>query len=327
MNVYPLGWIPPDDRTQEQQGAHFRAEGTMIRHHGLQAPDVPKGTKIILTQAWNHPNVVTDVGRRLIRELQNTGSCVKVGGTNALRVTIAAQRIASENPTKAFEPFCWHNYAMSRHYIGDDAQGEGSLGSTFAKSLKQDGVIAWPQTPSDNLPDYTQTGDHINITASQEMAWSSFRNPEVQKVLQLSKDHLLGNAAVLQSADDILAMHANGYGVSFACSRFVGKGAIRGEGSNAYVRGKWDSNGGHQQWTFGFWNHPNDGMLIAVGNNWPDDVYPKDPAGLPLCCVWVPVDDVNAAFRYQAEVYGLSHLNWFPAVPKVLTWGDIWPRQ
>lgn len=323
MNGQPLlGWIEPKDRNPFQQNAHALAEALMIRQHGLTAPDLVKGTKIVLTDAWNHPAVTTDVGRRFIRQLQLTGSCVNVGGANALQCTVATQRIASENPTKAFQPFTWHNYAMSRHYLGDDGQGEGSLGSTWAKSLKQDGVIEWPQDPNDKLPDYTQSGDHINITAAQEMAWSSFRNPQIQAVLAKSKEHLLGNAALLRSTNDIKAMVVNGYGVTVACDRFIGAATVQGD---ACV-GSWDNQGGHQQWAFGYWEHPTLGPLFAIGNNWGDNTYPKDPAGLPLCCCWVKEANVAKVFGYHAEVYGLSNLDWFPAQPKVYeSWADLIP--
>jgi hypothetical protein len=317
---YPLGWIEPAARTQAQWDAHHFAARSFVRQHGLTAPDVPKGSKLILTDFWKHPDVVADLGRPFIRELQNTGSCVKVGGTNALRVSIAGQRVAGESPTKAFEPFCWHNYAMSRHYFGDDGQGEGSMGSTFAKSLQEDGVTDWPQDGGDALPDYKHTGDHINITSSEEMKWSSYRNPEVQKMLAKTKEHKLGSAAELNGPADYKAMALNGYGIAWACNNFIGNASIHGSGDTAYVRGRWDGRGGHQQWMFGYWEHPNDGPLYAVGNNWPDDTYPADPAGLPLCCCWVAESDVVAASRLDAEVYAYSRLNWFPAAPGVLSW-------
>jgi hypothetical protein len=319
----PLGWIEPANRTPAQANAHADAASQTVKQFGLAPPDLPKGTKLILTDLWTKPEIVTDVGRRMMRELQNTGSCVNVGGRNALAVTIASQRMASDSPIKAFEPFTWHNYAMSRHYFGDDGQGEGSMGSTFAKSLHEDGVTDWPKDSTDILPDYTINGDHINITSSEEMKWSSYRNPNVQKVLQVSKAHLLGNAAELRSPADIKAMVTNGYGVSFACNNYVGNGSVKGSGADAYVKGRWNGSGGHQQWVFGYWEHPTDGPLYAVGNNWADNTYPQDPAGLPLCCLWVAEQDVAAAFRLDGEVYGLSHQDWFPAQPAVLSFSSF----
>lgn len=320
-----LGWIEPAARTIEQVDAHGEAVQKMVAF-SLPPPQLAKGDRIVLTKAWEHPDVVADVGRRLMRELQLSGSCVKVGGTNALRCTIAAQRVAADNPTKAFEPFTWHNYAMSRHAYGQDGPGEGSLGSTFAKSLTDDGVRDWPQDLGDALPDYVIEGDHVRISKAQEMAWSSYRNPMIQAVLKDSRAHLLGGAGECRSPQDILAMNNNGYGVTFACSRFIGNASVRGSGANARVMGAWDSTGGHQQWVFGYEEHPDFGTLFAVGNNWADGTYPRDPSGLPLCTCWVTIADVAAAMRYDSEVYGLSNLSWFPAAPRlpdVLNWSII----
>ena len=314
----PLGFIVPAVRTPEQQRAHQFASRGFLPRHGLTAPDLPRGTKVILTDLWSHPDVVADLGRPFIRELQNTGSCVKVGGTNALRVSIASQRVAGESPTRAFEPFCWHNYAMSRHYFGDDGEGEGSMGSTFAKSLQEDGVRDWPQDAGDALPDYTHTGDHINITGQQEMRWSSYRNPEVQKMLAATREHKLGAAAACNSPAEIKAAVTNGYGVAFACNNYIGDASVQGSGDGAAVVGYWNGRGGHQQWVFGYWEHPSLGPLYAVGNNWSDGTYPKDPGGLPLCCCWVTEKRVEDALRLDAEVYAYSRLNWFPAQPKIL---------
>jgi hypothetical protein len=319
----PLGWIEPANRTQSQHNAHGFASQRIPQLRGLAAPDLPKGAKIVLTALWNAPEVVQDLGRAFIRELQNTGSCVKVGGTNALRCSVASQRVANDKPTKAFEPFCWHNYAQSRAAFGDTGEGEGSLGSTFAASLETDGVIDWPQDMDDELPDYKHEGDHIHIPSREEMKWSSVRNPSVEKVLQRSREHKLGSAAELKSTEEIKAAVTNGYGVSFACNNFIGNGRVVGSGADAYVEGYWDGRGGHQQWVFGYWEHPTAGPLFAVGNNWGDETYPKDPAGLMLCCLWVKEAKVASAMRLDGEVYALSRINWFPAQPKVLDFGAL----
>lgn len=313
-----LGWIPPSKRTQAQQDAHVFAQTMFLVRHALVAPDLPKGAKVILTDLWNHPDVVADVGRKLWRELQNTGSCVKVGGTNALRCTIAAQRVAADNPTLAFEPYCWHNYAMSRHYYGDDGEGDGSMGSTFFRSLKEDGLIAWSTDRADAYPDYTFEGDHIEITSAQEYDWSSYRNAAVRAMLAETRKHLMGGGAECSSPIDIKAMNLNGYGVAFACNNYIGSASVRGSGANARVIGEWNGRGGHQQWVFGYEENPELGPLYAVGNNWPDNTYPRDPGGLPLCCCWVTEAKVAAAMRLDSEVYGLSNLDWFSAAPKLL---------
>jgi hypothetical protein len=320
---YPTGWIEPANRTQSQHNAHGFASQRIPHLRGLFAPDLPKGTKIILSDFWKHADVIADVGRPLVRILQHTGSCVWAGGTSALKLSIASQRIAGENPHKALEPFTLHNYAQSRAAFGDMGEGEGSLGSTFAASLETDGVEEQPQDVADKLPDYVIEENFVHVTAQQEMRWSSARNPLVREVLQSSSEHKLGSAAEIKAAAECRVPLVNGYGLSFACNNFVGNGKVVGSGENAYVRGKWDGRGGHQQFLAGYWEHPKDGPLYAVGNNWPDSTYPRDPAGLPLCFVWATEADVAAAMRLDGEVYAFSRLNGFPTQPKVLDFGAL----
>lgn len=320
-----LGFVTPIERTPEQHQAHELAMTSVppAARFALPAPQLAKGDKVRLFDAWSHPKVVADVGFVFTRFHQLTGSCVGAGGGNGIFSTVATQRLLPSSPTKAFLPFWLAPYGMSRHYMGDDGSGEGSLGSTFAKSLTVDGVTDWLNgSDPDNLPDYEQP-DGIVVSKSVEMQWSSFRNSALAGIVAKSRQHLFGSAAECRGVEDIRGMILNGYGVTFACNNFVGNGRITGSGSDAYVRGRWDSRGGHQQSVHALWEHPNDGPLYWVQNNWPGSVYPRDPAGGPVCGVWVAEVDVTAALRLDAEVYGLSHLNWFPAqpdVPELLHW-------
>jgi len=318
----PLGWIAPIDRTAAQQRAHFEARSSdAFVRHTLQPKQLASGQAVRLFDLWKHPDVVADVGFEYTRWHQNTGSCVKAGAFNAAICTIAAQRVAGENPTKAFMPFLWHNYAMSRHYYGEDGQGEGSMGSTMARSLKEDGVRDYPVDRSDILPDYKYSiQDGFEITDREEMQWSSYRSPGVSKVLEVSKAHLFGVSTECKSVEDILALVQNGYGITFACNNYIGSARVRGSGANARVVGKWDTRGGHQQSILAVENNPDLGMLYWAQNNWFADQYPADPGGGPVCGCWVTESDVAAAMRYDAEVYAIGSLDWFPAQPKLMHW-------
>ena len=314
----PLGYIIPAHRTKQQHDAHAAAIGQTVKF-SLPVPTLAAGQAVRLFDLWKHPDVIADTGKPFARWHQLTGSCVKAGGFNAVVSTICAQRVASDNPTKAFIPFCWHNYAMSRHYMGDDGQGEGSLGSTFAQSLTRDGIRDYPQVSGDELPEYTYSlDDGFKVPSSVELKWSSYRNPDLQKVLAVSKAHLFGSAAECRSAQDIKAMIVNGYGVTFACNNYIGRASTEGSGADACVIGFWDGRGGHQQSILGVWEHPQFGTLYWAQNNWDAGTYPRDPAGGPVCGCWVREAKVEAAMRMDGEVYGLSHLNYFPAQPKVV---------
>ena len=314
----PLGFITKAQRTPAQQAAHDAATNQMVQF-ALPVPTLITGQKVRLFDLWDHADIKADTGKTFARCHQLTGSCVHAGGWIAVATTICSQRVASENPTRAFVPFCYHNYAMSRHYIGDDSQGEGSLGSTFAKSLREDGIRDWPQQSGDELPEYTYSlEDGFKVPSQTELKWSSYRNPDLQKVLPVAKQHLFGQAAECKNAQDIKAMILNGYGVTFACNNYIGHASVQGSGDDACVVGYWDGQGGHQQSIHAYWEHPTLGPLYWAQNNWDASTYPKDPAGGPVCGCWVTEAKVDAAFRLDAEVYGLSHLSWFPAQPKLL---------
>lgn len=320
----PLGFITPLERTLRQHGAHAGAAVQFVRHT-LQPRTLDKGQKVGLWDFWRKPEVVADVGFIGSRTHQKTGSCVWAGGNCAAYTTICVQRLASDSPTKAFWPFTLHNYAHSRALFGDTGEGEGSMGSTFAQSLREFGIRDWPVNPSDEMPEYTQNEDDGCIVGSSvEMKWSSIRNPNIEKVKAVSTQHLFGSTTEANTTDAMLALSTNGYGITFACNNFISKAAVKGSGDNACClsTGGADSRGGHQWSVLGVWNHPEFGILFWNQNNWDQSTYPKDPAGGPPGGCWLTEKQQAAALRLDAECYGLSHLNWFPAQPRVLDYID-----
>ncbi len=222
--------------------------------------------------------------------------------------------------------FTWHNYAMSRHYMGDDGQGDGSLGSTFFKSLGIDGVTVW-DTANPKLPQYHDRGDEgLDVGNGSgdgskiEYQWSTVRNATVNEVLTLSRQHLMMQGAECKTVQDIKAMVLNGYGVSFACNDYIGHGTLKGSGDNARVMGRWDSGGGHQQYIVGYEEHVDFGPIYLAGNNWPKGTYPITPSQ-PVCFVWVTEADVVSAQRnLDSEVYGIGRPDGFPAQPELLNY-------
>jgi hypothetical protein len=319
----PLGWIRPLDRTLTQHSAHAGAAVRFVRH-ALQPRQLDKGQKVFLWDFWRMPEVVADVGFVGSRTHQKTGSCVWAGGNCAVYTTICTQRMASDNPTKAFWPFTLHNYGDSRARFGDTGEGEGSLGSTFAASLREVGVRDWvPNT--DGMPTYTQNVDDGCIVGGQtELRWSSIRNPNYEKIKTVSTQHLFGSAAEARSTEDMLALSVNGYGQTFACNNFISSAKVKGSGENACCLsdGGADNRGGHQWSVLGVWNHPEFGLLFWNQNNWDQSTYPKDPAGGPPGGCWLTEKQQAAAMRLDAEVYGLSSLNWFPAMPRVIDYAQ-----
>ncbi len=312
-----LGWITPADRTQDQTDAHEAAVKKMPRFAMAPTP-VAAGTKIMLSDFWNKPEVVADTGMSFTRSPfhQVTGSCVGAGGGNALFTLITVQRMLSEGATKAFIPWWPFSYGRCRFNEGDRGKGEGAMGSSFAETIAKEGILA---TTEAGLPAF-QNADGLTLTERQEMDWSDGGSSLVTAYLDKARPHPLGSAAEMRSTSDMKTAIVNGYPGSFACDRYIGNASVQGSGADAAVCGRWDNNGGHQQWFFGYWENPTLGPLFAIGNNWPGSTYPKDPGGLPLVTCWVKEADVQRAFGYSAEVYAFSHLSWFEAQPSILDW-------
>lgn len=316
-----LGYITVPERTPSQEAANEAAKATMPRF-ALSAPDLPKGTKACLYDAWRHADVVREIGFVFPRFHQLTGSCVGAGGGQALFSLIATQRLLSQGATKAFIPWWPFDYGKSRLRGGWNTPGEGSMGATFAEAVVKDGVMS---AGENGLPQFNNE-DGLTLTKALELEWSDGDSSTVMKWNDVARVHPVGNAAELRDVSDIKAAILNGYPVTFACSNYIGHASVEGSGADACVIGYWDGSGGHQQSIHGYWEHPNFGPLYWAQNNWPGSTYPKDPAGGPVCGCWVREAKVAQAMRLYGEVYGLSHLTWFPAqpvLPEVLDWGKL----
>lgn len=314
----PLGWIKPEDRTQEQADAHQKAMARMPRF-ALQAPVLPKGTKVMFTDFWRKPEVVADIGFEFNGFYQFTGSCVGVSDGDATATLSFIQRFLADAPTKAFIPFWPFSYGRTRYLEGDRGRGEGAIDSVMGTQNGTEGIL---DTSPAGLPQFRQTGDGIQLSKSIELEWSDGNGPAMQ-YLDKAKPHLVGTRAPLNTTEDIKAAILNGYPVLYGNDGFIGNASIVGSGAEACTVGRHDSQGGHSTCYLGWWDHPTLGPLFLMSNQWPTSVYPKDPAGGGRCCCWEREADVARIFRTgsgNGETMALSHLNYFPAQPKLLDW-------
>lgn len=315
----PLGWVEPISRTKEQRDAHDAALASMPRF-ALGPADIPTGPlNIRLFMGWQHPDVVKDVGLTFDRFHQLTGSCVGAGGGNALFTLIAAQRLLTAGATRAFIPWWPHPYGRSRSIAGFRGQGEGSLGSTFFKALQQYGVPDALEAMTQGVKGFTDS-DGLTLTSGEEMQWSDGNSATVKGFDDEAIRRPLGTGQQVTDVVGIRAALANGYPLTFACSRYIGSAAVSG----GVLLGSWNGNGGHQQSLSAVWDHPDKGPLYFAQNNWPGSTYPKDPAGGPTCGCWVTEANVQRALAYDAEVFALSHLEGGavvqPEVPELFSW-------
>lgn len=325
----PLGLILPRDRTDAQNEAHERAMKTFPRFGNLPsaadllaAIDVPVGTKVMLTDFWKDPLVVADLGRAFTGFGQKTGSCVGVSEGDAGTTISCVQRTIADNPTVAevwFWPFA---YGMTRMNEGDRGQGEGAVDSVMGQTLVEGGFFPIGQP---GLPGFTMSDDGYWIEggSNTELIWSDGARID-PKWRTLAAQRKGMTKVIINRVEEEIAGILNGYAVLTGCSEFVGNGSVVGSGANAYVKGHFDGRGGHSTCRLGAWLHPNDGWLLGYSNQWNTNTYPKDPAGLGRCCVWIPIaEEEKSLNRFGGdggETMLLSHAPGVPAQPKVLSY-------
>ena len=323
MPTPPLGWIEPAQRTREQIDAHAIALAAMP-NFALPPVATAGPVKVMLTDFWKDPDVVADVGFEFNGFFQFTGSCVGVSAGNAIFTLTAVQRKIADAPQKAFVPFWPYAYGMTRYDEGDRGRGEGAVDSVMGQRLKKGNL----DSRESGLPQFSRTGDGLQLSSSIEMAWSYGGDTSVSKWEPTANKLPLGTAAPLNNPQDIKTAILNGYPVLYGCSMYKGNGRVVSGGGTPYVRGVYDGRGGHSTCILGYWDHPSDGPLYLESNQWQTDTYAKDPAGAGRCCVWTPEREVQKVFtRYGGdggETMALSHQTSFPVqVDKILDWSSI----
>lgn len=311
-----FGWIPPSQRTQAQQDQHARVTAALPR---FAAPPVAAAgpLKIILTDFWKHPDVVADIGSPFTGYRQLTGSCVGVSAGNFVFTLGAVQRVLSDAPTKAFVPFWPFFYGRTRYNEGDRGQGEGAVDSVMGETLVKEGVFDIGQS---GLPTFDRS-DGLALTSNQELQYSDGAASVVTKWQALAAQHTLGAITVCNSTADIKNFICNGYPVIDGCDDYMAHGAIQGSSDQACVIGQYDGRGGHSTCFLGYWDHPTFGPLFLYSNQWDGSTYPTDPAGGGRCTCWMKEATVAKLFSMGGsggECFAGSHLNWFPAQPKLL---------
>lgn len=310
----PLGYIPVDARTDEQRKAHYEAVERMPSF-GLAGDKPPVGFRILLTDLWKHEKTIEGIGRPFLGWHQYTGSCVGVGGGNAMQSTLLADKLIRKEPEKAILVFWPYNYGRSRQRAGMNGRGEGSFGETFAASCSDDGACDWD---GEKLPSVSEANGMFVIGKNAEYEWSD-GNRAPQSVRSEGKQHKFISAP-LSSADSTRDAIVNGYGVTRAGMTFCNPNTARVQGD--ILVGSWNGRGGHQMSWLGYWNHPTLGEMFYEMNQWGANAYGKCPSGAAPGGVWIPRSLVDSFCRGGNEVYALSNYDGYPARPEVFDWAS-----
>lgn len=212
--VWHFGWIPFALRSQAQALAAVVAEATAPPRFAIRGNQRSDAEKVCLTDLWKHPETVQALGFAYPGTHQLTGSCVGAGGGNGLFSLIAADAIMRRDPARIVVPFWLLPYGRSRYYMGDRSPGEGSLGGTFAKAVREDGTL---DAKAAGLPPFTNE-DGLVWGSRVEYSWSDGDAEQTMRLLPESRKHLVQSTAACKSADDVRDAIRNYYPVTIASS-------------------------------------------------------------------------------------------------------------
>lgn len=322
MNDYPLGWIPPIERTRQQEAMHAAAMALMPPRFQILGTAPDPGPLVSLIDLWRHPRVTETLGYEFPGIHQITGSCVGAGGGNMGFTLSCVEAIRLGEPEQIILPFWLYTYGLSRMLMGDNSEGEGSLGSTFAKAAAEYG---WFSQGEPGLPTPENT-DGLIWGKQVELKWSNGRAIP-QNWLTLGKTHLVRTVSPITAGEQSRVSLRNFYPNTFACNWFINPGSekLKGSGANAAVVGTLNASGGHQTSLLGVWDNPELGPLVWNENQWGRKVYQEDPTMKRASGCWMPLSEIDRALkRGYGEVFSFSQHDGYPA--QMLSWGDILPR-
>lgn len=316
----PRGWIEPKDRTPAMHAADARARANMRPQFMLSGIAQDPGPYVNLMDVWKHKKVIDALGFEFPGVHQLTGSCVGAGCGNATFTLSAIEVILKNDSEEIILPFWLYPYGISRMLIGDNGEGEGSLGSAIAEAVKTYGVFSQKES---NLPPYTNQ-DGLTWGQQVEMKWSNGRAIS-NDWITLGKRHLVKSTDPIKSSDQGREANRNLYPMTFASPWFMepGRESIRGSKEPACV-GSLSGNGGHQTTILAVWDHPELGRIWWNQNQWGLKAYKTDPkTGRGDGCWMTDADFTKVARSQDGEIFAYSQYQGYPA--QSVPWSTILP--
>lgn len=242
-------------------------------------------------------------------------NCVGAGGGNCV-LTLRDVEIVLGGKLAEPEMIWWlYTYGESRELSGMRSRGDGSTGAGYAKAITTKGTFSAAEP---GLPQFTMRNGWYYLDPGTERQWSDGQM-EPGKWDPLAAKHLVKSAAQCRSAEDVATAIQNGYPCTVACM-FGTRGQKRVDGDQPVMVSEWDGSWAHQQYIDAWWNHPTEGELFRVGNNWGPDAHSPAVDGSPNGGYWVRKATVQRMCGGQ-EVFALSAFEGFPA--RELDWAIL----
>jgi hypothetical protein len=306
MNLF--GYISEEDRTEEQNNLVASMIPPELSISGNTVyTNVNNEKKICITDLWKHPVTVAANGFPYPGIRQVTGSCVGAGGGNAIASLAMADAIIRKEAENPLVPFWLLPYGRSRFYLyGRHTRGDGSTGATFARAVREDGVL-W--ATKEGLPKF-QNSDGLVWGRETELNYSTG-----QFAPEEAKKYLVKDTALCRDHNAVRDAICNYYPVTCA-SRWGGN--MRCQVEHGVLMNQRTTTWSHQMSILAWWEHPQLGEIFWIHNQWGLNAHGTCPSGQPQGGFWVRKQEVDWICR-AGETFAFSQYSGFPA-QQIVDW-------
>lgn len=205
-------------------------------------------------------DLTVDIDHSFVANSLVVHNCVNGGGQNALTTRIGVEVALLPQAERFAIPFTLLAYGKSRYNSGWNREGEGSIGSEFAKELGRIGVLPIDDT---RLPKYHACGPALVYDRAVELSYSAVKN-HPPGLAQDSVKYTTKYVRVKNSNDAVTQLR-KGRPITW-CGDWGGLTQVPLE--QGYRLNRHATTWNHQQSCVGFAEDTPFGLLFLIVNQW-----------------------------------------------------------
>lgn len=294
-----FGWIPPEERTKEQEKTHELLVSSMP---SFELKGSWKAKEKVFF--WDASKAVT--GKHLKTFNQNVGSCTGQGKA-MVEWYLMCLEVLRGDPEQVIMPYEPYGYAQGRVCAGISGDQDGGLGSGTAEAARKYGVL---RSDLQGLPKWNESEDTIDWPGEVDKSWG--RRGAEQKWVTEGVKHLVKTTALISSADRAAEALQNGYPITIASNWGGHMDDVPLAGTPQVRLNKRVTTWMHQMCVIGWWDHPTLKEIYYVQNSWSARRHGTPVNGEPPGGFWIDKNNMNYILR-QGDSYAFSTFDGFPA--------------